>query len=241
MKKWLTFLFVCIFAIHTFAQVPKITLEHVFDGLYYPYNMGIYNPISDDDRYFYPTGLNINGSHIEGAIYNEDYSLRDRIDCIIDVPNGYKIGSAQFSGNMILPNGTKFFIVNFTKDGDAQSGDVDYAISKAYSYTQGKPLFDIASATFSTQLLSLSVINGKVSLIVFVCDSDRETHSSITKTNVYSLGEAPSSSVMQIPQEGVKPYPIRTYDINGRLIDMDSKGIPIIIQYSDGSAVKMIK
>lgn len=241
MKTWFSFLFVCIFAIHTFAQVPKITLEHVFDGLYYPYNMGIYNPISDDDRYFYPAGLNINGSHIEGAIYNEDYSLRDRIDCIIDVPNGYKIGSAQFSGNMILPNGTKFFIVNFTKDGDAQSGDVDYAISKAYSYTQGKPLFDIASATFSTQLLSLYVINGKVSLIVFVNDYDRETHRSITKTHVYSLGEAPSSSVMQIPQEGAKPYPIRTYDMNGRLIDMDSKGIPIIIQYSDGSAVKMIK
>lgn len=236
MKTWLTFLFVCIFAIHTFAQVPKITLEHVFDGLYYPYNMGIYNPISDDDRYFYPPNLNINGSHIEGAIYNEDYSLRDRIDCIIDVPNGYKIGSVQFSGNMILPNGTKFFIVNFTKDGDAQMGDVDYAISKAYSYTQGKPLFDIASATYYTTFLSLYVINGKVSLIVYVCD-----YGGTYKTHVYSLGEAPSSSVMQIPQEGAKPYPIRTYDMNGRLIDMDSKGIPIIIQYSDGSAVKMIK
>ena len=236
MKKWLTFLFVCIFAIHTFAQVPKITLEHVFNGQYIPYNMGIYNPISDDDRYFYPVG-----SHIEGAIYNEDYSLRDRIDCIIDVPNGYKIGSVQFSGNMILPNGTKFFIVNFTKDGDAQMGDVDYAISKAYSYTQGKPLFDIASTTYYTTFSSLYVINGKVSLIVYVCDYDRETHRSITKTHVYSLGEAPSSSVMQIPQEGAKPYPIRTYDMNGRLIDMDSKGIPIIIQYSDGSAVKMIK
>ena len=241
MKKWLTFLFVCIFAIHTFAQVPKITLEHVFDGLYYPYNMGIYNPISDDDRYFYPVGLNINGSHIEGAIYNEDYSLRDRIDCIIDVPNGYKIGSAQFSGNMILPNGTKFFIVNFTKDGDAQWGDVDYAISKAYSYTQGKLLFDIASATGLINILQLYVINGKVSLIVYVHDFDRETLSTDIKTHVYSLGEAPSSSVMQIPQEGAKPYPIRTYDMNGRLIDMDSKGIPIIIQYSDGSAVKMIK
>lgn len=241
MKKWLTFLFVCIFAIHTFAQVPKITLEHVFNGQYIPYNMGIYNPISDDDRYFYPAGLNINGSHIEGAIYNEDYSLRDRIDCIIDVPNGYKISSAQFSGNMILPNGTKFFIVNFTKDDYNQMGDVDYAISKAYSYTQGKPLFDIASATFSTTCLSLYVINGKVSLIVYVSDYDWETHISIIKTNVYSLGEAPSSSVMQIPQEGAKPYPIRTYDMNGRLIDMDSKGIPIIIQYSDGSAVKMIK
>ena len=240
MKKWLTFLFVCIFAIHTFAQVPKITLEHVFDGLYTPYNMGIYNPISDDDRYF-SSIININGSHIEGAIYNEDYSLRDRIDCIIDVPNGYKISSAQFSGNMILPNGTKFFIVNFTKDGDAQMGDVDYAISKAYSYTQGKPLFDIASATSSTVLSSLYVINGKVSLIVYVYDFDRETLSSDIKTHVYSLGEAPSSSVMQIPQEGAKPYPIRTYDMNGRLIDMDSKGIPIIIQYSDGSTVKMIK
>lgn len=234
----------CVFAIHTFAQAPIITLEHTFNGYYYPYNMEVYNPVSDeDDRYFYPISLNINGGHVEAAIYNEDYSVREQIDCTIDIPIGYKINSVQLGGNMELPNGTKFFIVNFTKESYDQMGHTDYAISIAYSYTPGNPrLFDIASATSGTTCLSpLYVINGKLSLIVQATEYDLSTRIGSTNTYVYSLGEAPSGSAMQIPQDGNQPYPIRTYDMNGRLINMDSKAAPVIIQYSDGSAKKMMK
>lgn len=243
MKKALFTLMVCIFAIHMFGQDPKLVPEHIFDGLYQPYNMEIYNPISDDDRYFYPAALDINGGHIEGAIYNEDYSIRDRIDCIIDVPDGYKIGSVEMFGNMVLPDGTKFFIVTFTKNAYDQIGHADYAISKAYSYAQGNPLlFNIGSATYHIQPFStLYVINGKISLIVLVYDQEPSNRYISHKTCVYSLGEAPSGSAMQIPQDGYAPYPIRTYDMNGRLINKDCKGIPIIIQYSDGSAIKKMK
>lgn len=243
MRKCLTLLMACVFAIHTFAQAPIITLEHTFDGYYFPYNMEVYNPISDDDRYFYPTSLDINGGHVEAAIYNEDYSIREQVDCTIDIPIGYKISSIQLDGNMELPDGTKFFIVNFTKESHDQMGHTDYAISKAYSYASGNPeLFDIASATSYTSCLSpLYVINGKLSLIVIAMGYDLTTYTKSYKTHVYSLGDVPSSSTMEIPQDGYKPYPIRTYDMNGRLINMDSKGLPVIIQYSDGSAIKMMK
>lgn len=233
----------CVFAGHTYAQVPKPTLEHTFEGYYMPYNMKVYNPISDDDRYFYPVSLDINGGHIEAAIYNEDYSVREQVDCTIDIPIGYKISSVQIGGNMELPNGVKFFIVNFTKESYDQMGYTDYAVSKAYSYAQGNSmLFDIASATSNITCLSpLYVINGKLSLIVSALEYDLTTRISSYKSYVYSLGDVPSSSVMQITQDGYQPYPIRTYDMNGRLINMDSKGMPVIIQYSDGSAKKMIK
>ena len=144
---------------------------------------------------------------------------------------------------MELPNGTKFFIVNFTKESYDQMGHTDYSISKAYSYAQGNPLlFDIASSTQSITCLSpLYVINGKLTLLVLANEYDLTTRIGSYKTYVYSLGDAPSSSTMQIPQDGYQPYPIRTYDMNGRLVNMDSKGIPVIIQYSDGSAIKMMK
>lgn len=233
----------CVFAIHTNAQVPKPTLEHTFEGYYAPYNMKVYNPISDDDRYFYPLSLVINGGHIEAAIYNEDYSVREQVDCTIDIPIGYQISDVQLGGNMELPNGIKFFIVNFTKESYDQLGHTDYAVSKAYSYAQGNPLlFDIASATNRITCLSpIYVINGKLSLVVLATEYDLTTRISSYKTQVYSLGNAPSSSAMQIPQDGYQPYPIRTYDMNGRLINMDSKGMPVIIQYSDGSAIKEVR
>lgn len=242
MKKWHIFLLVCGFAIHTSAQVPKLVPEHTFDGYYYPYNMPSYNPESNDDRYFYPSLLNINGGHIDAAIYNEDYSIRDRIDCTIDIPNGYKISTVSLSGNMILPNGTKFFIVSFTKETFDQAGYADYVISKAYSYPQGTPLFDIASATSSISYQPmLYVINGKVSLIAMVFDQDPSTHIVNWKTQIYSLGETPSSATMAITQDGCQPYPIRTYDMNGRPVNMDTKGMPVIIQYSNGSVIKTVK
>lgn len=232
----------CTLAIHTFAQAPKPVLEHTFEGLYYPRNMEVYNPISDDDRYFDPTSLNINGGHIQGAIYNEDYSVRAQIDCTIDIPTGYKISDVQVGGNMILPDGTNFFIVNFSKEDHNQLGYADYALSKAYSYGQGNPLlFDIASASSMLNALSLYVINGKLSLVVFAYEYDLTTHTNVTKTCVYSLGEVGSSSANEIYQDGHQPYPIRTYDMNGRLVNMDSRGVPVIIQYSDGSAIKTVK
>lgn len=243
MRKWIFFLMVCFLAIHANAQVQKPTLEHTFEGYYYPYNMEVYNPMPDDDRYFYPVSLNIDGGHIEAAIYNEDYSVRERIDCMIDIPLGYIISTVQVGGNMELPNGTKFFIVNFHKEAFDQRGDADYAICKAYSYAQGKPLlFDIASSSFDITCLSpLYVINGKLSLMVLAMEYDLTTGSNGYKTYVYSLGEVASSPIMQVPQDGYQPYPIRTYDMNGRLVNMDSNGFPVIIQYSDGSAIKAVR
>ncbi|MEZ3591868.1 MAG: hypothetical protein K1V84_12610 [Muribaculaceae bacterium] len=243
MRRWLLLLMGCTLAIHTFAQAPKPVLEHTFEGLYNPYNMEVYNPISDDDRYFYPVSLNINGGHIQAAIYNEDYSVREQIDCTIDIPTGYKISSVQIGGNMILPDGTNFFIVNFSKEDHNQLGYADYEISKAYSSGQGNPLlFDIASASFMLSALSpLYVINGKLSLIMLAYEYDLITRTNVIKTCVYSLGEVGSSSANEIHQDGYQPYPIRTYDMNGRLVNMDSQGVPVIIQYSDGSAIKTVK
>lgn len=67
------------------------------------------------------------------------------------------------------------------------------------------------------------------------------TRDTSTETYVYSLGEARTASAMQIPQDGCQPYPTRMYDTMGRLINMDHRGEPVIIQYSDGSAIKTLR
>lgn len=241
MKRLFFLLLVCPCAAHLLAQTSKPILEHIFDGYYYPYNMAIYNPSQEDDSYFYPELLNITDGHINAAIYNEDYTVRQSIDCTIDIPEGYKISSVEISGNMILPDGTEFFIVNFTKESWEQHGYADYSISKAYSCEAGNPLlFDIASATSSLSCLPMYVINGKVSLVVIARDYDNSTRQYSYKTYIFSLGECPSDSE-QILTDRNTPYTIRTYDMNGRLVDMESKGRPVIVQYSDGSAMKIVR
>lgn len=242
MKRLIPALFVYICAFHMLAQSTKLTLEHTFDGFYYPYNMEVYNPVSDDDRYFYPGNLNINGNYIEGAIYNEDYTVREQINATIDTPAGYKINAVTMSGNLILPDGTKFFIITFLKDDYNQHGMPDYAISKAYSFAQGNPvLFDVASSTGNIMISTpLYVVNGKVSLLVTAMDYESTGY--IYKTNVFSLGRAEVGSAMQVSHEVNPPYPIRTYDMTGKLINMEEPvTTPVIIQYSDGSTVKMVR
>lgn len=243
MKRPLFVLIVCIFANNMLAQSPKLTLEHTFDGHFYPYNMEVYNPISDDDRYFWPGSININGNYIESAIYNEDYSIRKQISAAIDTPEGYKIQTVTMSDNLILPDGTEFFIVTFENDDYNQRGMADYVISKAYSFAQGNPvLFDVASSTGGIYITTpLYVVNGKVSLIVQASEYESAGYY-YKKTHVFSLGKVEFSSAMQVSSDVNPPYPIRTYDMTGRLINMEEPGtIPVIIQYSDGSAVKMVK
>lgn len=220
---------------------PK--LEHTFSGYYFPYNMEVYNPYTDDDRYFYPSILNIDGGDIYGVIYNEDYTVRDEVNCTISVPTGYAISAVYMGGNMMLPDGTGFFIVVFTKTNYEYYGDTNYAIGRAYSMKRGNPkLFSIGSSTASISCAStLYVINGQLSLLLFEMDYDSSGRSIKYRTKVYSLGEVASNPETEINGKAADRYAIRAYDMNGRLVETESKGTPMVIQYSDGSAEKVIK
>lgn len=243
MKRVLLLLMICIVAIHVHAQTPRLTLEHTFDGYYYPYNMDVYNPDPDNDKYFRPASLNIDGNHIEAAIYNEDYGVKERINAIIDTPEGYKIQSVSMSGDMILPDGTAFFIIDFIHKDYSQRGNANYAISKAYSLATGNPfLFDIASASSSIScLLPLYVINGKISLVVLATNTSTNTNGVTYKTHIFSLGKADAGDIMSVSSDTSQPYPSMILDMNGRLVNKETRGIPVITQYSDGSVTKTMR
>ncbi len=150
MKKLMILAAVSLAALRMGGVDTNPKLEHTFSGYYLPYNMEVYNPYTDDDRYFYPSILNIDGGDIYGVIYNEDYTVRDEVNCTISVPTGYAISAVYMGGNMMLPDGTGFFIVVFTKTNYEYYGDTNYAIGRAYSMKRGNPkLFSIGSSTAS--------------------------------------------------------------------------------------------
>ncbi len=213
-----------------------IKLEHTFDGYYSPFNFPFYTE-SDNDRYFTPSLTNLESNSVSLRSYNEDYSIRDEYSVTFDVPEGYMVQYGYFSPSMRMADGTMFFIVSFYNKNSIVIGQNDYCRAIAFNAADGKQIFELGSSShrFGTSQY-LYEINGKRSLLCYFYD-----YSNTTITKVFSFGEATSGEDTPEAAPRKLAEPIRTFDLNGRIIDAAIPGQPAIIQMSDGTAVKTLR
>lgn len=240
MKKKISFLIIASFLVvlKVFGVSP-ITLEHTFDGYYYPYNFQQYLA-SDDDRYFYSPIINPKGGRITLKTYNEDYSLRDNFDVSYSVPNGYEGATISFSSSYQLTDGTPFFIVTFNSQ-SIGIGNNGFSIANMYNARTGKLIAELGSASSSVSSIgTIYIINGKPSIVMIYIDYSRDSAQSTYTTKVFSLG-TPDSSVHDIHSDNRNVAPVYIYDMNGRLLNMPTDGMPYIGIMPDGTSKVMIK
>lgn len=237
--KFLFVLLLMMFSAQTYAS-PEITLEHTFDGYYYPWNFPLYLS-EDDDKYFYSPMISADNGHISLKTYNEDYTLRENFEVYFSVPADYKVFSITFSGSLKFSDGTPFFIVVYNST-TITYGERNYCIVKLYDARNGNLLYDLGSSSASIQTIGGPyVINGKPSLCVLYSDATKTNNTFVQNytTKIFSVGEIVSSSVNSVDSYK-QVEPIRTYDINGRLLNNPVYGQPYIEVMSDGSAKVLI-
>ena len=244
MKKKLFILFCASFllVLRVFGASP-VTLEHTFDGYYFPYNFPTYLN-GDDDRYFYEPMISAEDGNISLKTYNEDYTLRDNYNVHFSIPINCEVYTISFSSSLQLADGTPFFIVIF-KSTTIDYGKSNYMIGNLYDARNGAIICELGSSSGVIQILgSVYKINDKPSICVLynnvtpIPNSYGFSNSYLTK--VYSLGNPPSGGTLNI--EGNKiSEPIRTYDINGVLLREPIPGQPHIVVNSDGTSKVMIK
>lgn len=217
-----------------------IKLEHTFDGYYSPFNFPFYTE-SDNDRFFMQSSPDINVNSVSLRSYNEDYSIRDDYSVTFAVPDGYQTTSVSFSPSMRMPDGTMFFIVNFNRQ-NSSTGNDNYCRAIAFDAADGKQIFDLGSSNSNIIALPyLYEINGKRSLVIQYLFLELNTLKISYITKVFSFGEATSGEDTPEAAPRKLAEPIRTFDVNGRIIDTAIPGQPAIIQMSDGTAVKTFR
>ena len=217
------------------AQDRSFKLEHTFDGYYSPWNMELFQEVNN--KCFYEGIIQPNENSVKIKVYNEDYSIKDNINVSFNVPSGYKTSSCTYSPEFTLPDGNKFFIISFSRSDISDIGTPDYAIANAYDAKTGAFISTIASASGATLCTtSLFVINGKKSILVYENNIENGY-----KTLVYSLGEAINYTPAVPSESNMKPVPVITFDINGRIMDNPTPGVMTITKMSDGSTIKTIQ
>ena len=217
----------------------SVTLEHTFNGYYFPYNFPVYLS-SDDDRYFYCPMISAYDGNISLKTYNEDYSLRDNYNVHFSIPTNYKVFSLSFSSQFQLSDGTPFFVVVFNST-SLTYGDSNYAIAKMYDARTGNLISDLGTASLVIQMIGgVYIINGKMSICMLYSEMSQSNISSY-KTKIFSLGKAASNAIMYTESNNGYQEPVYIYDMNGRLINQSLPGQPYIGIMPDGSSKVMIK
>ena len=237
--KFLLVLLLMMFSVQTYAS-PEITLEHTFDGYYSPWNFPMYQS-ADDDRYFLSPIISADNGHLSLKSYNEDYTLRDDYNVYFSAPANYKVLTISFRGDLKFSDGTPFFIVVYTST-TIPYGENNYCVAKLYDARNGSFLYDLGTSTISIPSIGGPyIINGKPSLCIVYVDAKKVDNALVQKytTKIFSIGEAVSSSVNSVDSYK-QVEPIRTYDINGRLLNNPVYGQPYIEVMSDGSAKVLI-
>lgn len=243
-KKLTSLFFASFFMVLKVSGASPITLEHTFDGDYYPRNFPTCGHV-DDDRYFSSSRYIAKDGNISIKTYNEDYTIRDNYNVHISVPYSYEVYRIDFTPTMKLADGTPFFVVIF-KSTTIDYGKSNYTICYLYNARTGAIICDLGSSTGIIDSSSYVYnINNKPSLCVIYGDVTRipNSYESITsfKTKIYSLGSPPSGDAKNIEYNNNVSEPIRTYNLNGVLINEPVPGSPCIIVNSDGTSNVVIK
>lgn len=225
----------------TAGALNTLHLEHSFNGYYFPYNFPVFQS-ADSEPYFSDNNVQMDASgRISTVTYNEDYSVRERFDIQVDIPQGYKPASVAFNPYFKLDDGTTFFFASFQST-SLTLGDQGYQILNAYDAETGKLVESLFESTYGCTVFgSVFLINGKPSVILLFTEYDKITASTSYFTKVLSLGaKAPeeSSATAVVEPSGA---PVATFGINGLPTVVPQSGGVFIQQFENGTTRKVVQ
>lgn len=231
MKRFILSLFIFLIGIKVFAVSP-ITLEHTFDGIYYPYNFNSFDGF--DTPCFSDSKLDTATGEYTIKTYSENYSLIEQYEGYIDEPYGYKARSMYYNPSCKFSDGTAFITIIFESQ-SLSYGANGYCIAKIYNATNGQIIADLGMSSSGILIDGVYNINGKPSIRVSYLNFEGYNF-----TKIYSLGITQKGSIGALNDNHSKVESIHLYDLNGIPIKESIDGQVYIKATENGTTNKLI-